>query len=380
MKKIIRLTGYLIPVFLLVGGVFSEETPKDDSSKSYSPYADQPHQTNVYWGDTHLHTKLSADSYMNGNRLTSDDAYRFARGDTITTSSGQQARLSRPLDFLVIADHAYNMGVLDAAEAGDQRILRTELGARWATWLNRLKESDAKKTSQIRAELEFDTAVRGNAGDNHFRHSVWKDVAALADKHNEPGSFTALIGFEWTSFVYNLHRVVIFQDAANRVGSIIPFTQYDSSDPERLWTFLDDYTQKTGGDVLAIPHNGNRSRGAMFALEDAKGNLFSTQYANTRSRWEPLYEVTQIKGDSETHLILSPTDEFADYETWPNTNKAGLTWYEKFRKLRNDTDYEKWFEEKNRDQPNTDWQRTYEYARSALKLGLKEQEIGRAHV
>ena len=184
-----------------------------------------------------------------------------------------------------------------------------------------------------------DVLVKGHVGDDQFRHSVWQDVTALADQHNEPGRFTALIGYEWTSLAYNLHRVVIFQDSAEKAGSIIPFTQYDSPDSEQLWSFFDGYTQQTGSNVLAIPHNGNLSLGTMFALQDAKGTQLSKQYASTCSRWEPLYEVTQIKGDGETHPIFSPTDEFADYETWDKVSKASLAAKEKYRKRSNYTDY-----------------------------------------
>ena len=344
-----------------------------NAENSYSPYAGQNDPTNVYWGDTHLHTNLSKDAYVNGNRLGPDEAYRFAKGETVTTSNGLKAHLRRPLDFLVIADHGINMGLLNAVEAKNQSILKTKLGERWATWLNKREEIGQAKSSKMLRELSSEMLVNGHVGDDQFRHSLWQDVTALADWHNDPGRFTALIGYEWTSIVYNLHRVVIFQDSADKAGRIIPFTQFDSPDPEKLWSFFEGYTRETGGDVLAIPHNGNLSMGVMFALQDAKGNRFSKQYANTRSRWEPLYEVTQIKGDGEAHPILSPTDEFADYETWDVVIKAAVEGRGKYGKLVNYTDYERWRDDKNDGQLNTDWQRTYEYARSALKLGLKEQ-------
>ena len=190
--------------------------------------------------------------------------------------------------------------------------------------------------------------------DPHIVESVWQDYTATAERYNEPGKFTALIGYEWTSnnSGNNLHRVVIFRDGKDKADMIVPFSALDSEDPAMLWKFLDAYQAKTGGEVLAIPHNGNLSNGRMFGLVDFEGHDLTRAYAETRARLEPVYEVTQIKGDGESHQFLSPNDEFAGYEVWDKGN-LDLTALKKPEMLQ------------------------YEYARSALKLGLKlEQQLG----
>ena len=319
------------------------------AKERYFPDAEQQFPANVYWGDTHLHTNLSVDAYLSNTLLGPDMAYRFARGDSITLANGEQFQIRRPLDFLVVADHAFNMGVMQAVTAGDTRLLDKAIAEQW---LKGLKEVDktaktdpdkaAKRKFQMYRKWGWGSAV----GNKEFRHSVWEKVTATADQYNDAGKFTAFIGFEWTP-KWNLesssmaHRVVIFEDSAEKADHIIPFSMFDSTDPEDLWDFLQRYQDKTNGDVLAIPHNSNLSQGSMFALHDGKGRPLTRSYAQTRSRWEPLLEVTQIKGDSETHPLLSPQDDFADYERW--------MWTE------------------------SDQDRTYEYARSALKLGLQQE-------
>jgi len=152
--------------------------------------------------------------------------------------------------------------------------------------------------------------------------SVWHDYTSIAERYNDPGRFTALIGYEWTSNNggNNQHRVVIFRDGKDKADQIVPFSAFDSENPAMLWKFLDGYTEKTGGDVLAIPHNGNLSNGRMFALVDFDGRGLTRDYAETRARLEPVYEVTQIKGDGEAHPFLSPNDEFAGFELWDKGN------------------------------------------------------------
>jgi hypothetical protein len=187
--------------------------------------------------------------------------------------------------------------------------------------------------------------------------TVWDREIAFAEQFNEPGRFTAFIGFEWTSIATqetpgNLHRVVIFKDGASKAEQVLPFSAADSIDPEKLWEYLAAYEEKTGGSVLAIAHNGNVSNGQMFPIERLNGRRVDKKYAQMRIRWEPLYEVTQMKGDGEAHPFLSPNDEFADYGTWDKGDIAGL-------------------------KPKEDWMLQYEYARSALQLGLElEEKLG----
>jgi hypothetical protein len=187
--------------------------------------------------------------------------------------------------------------------------------------------------------------------------TVWERQIDAAEKHNDPGRFTALIGYEWTSlntmqYPSNLHRVVIFKDDGDKPSQVLPFSTFDSYDPEKLWEYMAAYEEKTGGTVLAIPHNGNLSNGLMFSVERLNGEPIDRAYAETRMRWEPLYEVTQIKGDGEAHPKLSPSDEWADYGTWDKADIAGF-------------------------KPKEDWMLEYEYARSALQVGLQqEQKLG----
>ncbi len=297
---------------------------------SYSPEADRSYPTNVYWGDTHVHSGLSYDANNSGNRSSPSLAYRFARGDVVEASNGMPARLRRPLDFLVVADHAYALGVMASVQAGDPVLRQSTVG-------RGLVEAYLADTPGARNRVrgEVDRVWRDMGA---FNQTVWNRSVAVAEDFNEPGTFTTFAGYEWTSrgsdpngnpvgsrhrdpaapagIFGNLHRVVIFKDGPDKTNTIVPFSREDSFDPEDLWRFLARYEETTGGEVLAIPHNGNLSNGEMFALTTMDGQPFSTEYARTRDRWEPLYEVTQIKGDSETHPVLSPTDEFADFETW----------------------------------------------------------------
>lgn len=354
----------ILIVFLSVFIVYSTAVQAQDS---YSPYTTRNYPSTVYWGDTHLHTKLSFDAYRLANRLPPDDAYRFARGETVTASNGMRTRLHRPLDFLVVADHAEAMGVLSDLEDGDSVLLSTNAGRRM---LRRFKDSTQHGTTDPRTfqdllmmgkEYFWPWSRKQSDLSMSYTQSVWRRVTATADRYNDPSRFTAFIGYEWSSTGNargNLHRVVIFKDGAKKVNQVLPFSASDSSDPEALWTYLAQYEQKTGGEVLAIPHNGNLSNGEMFSLLNFAGEPLTRSYAASRSRWEPLYEVTQMKGDSEAHPFLSPTDEFADYETWNSWQgkslPAGREWNEAEKVLKEG-----------------------EYARSAFKRGLALQvELG----
>ncbi|MEO0997039.1 MAG: DUF3604 domain-containing protein, partial [Pseudomonadota bacterium] len=270
----------------------------------------------VYWGDLHLHSRYSFDSYSFGNTtLAPDDAYRFAKGETVIASSGQPARLGRALDFLAVTDHAEFLGVLAAIEDGDAAIAATDLGRRWRGWLD-----DGDIIAVLNEYIDYVNLRREPPNDvsRAFLNGIWRDIAAAADRHNEPGRFTAFIGYEWTSMIDgdNLHRVVLFRDDAKTVGDIVPFSALDSRDPEDLWAALAAYEAGSGGRALAIPHNGNLSDGSMFATQTLGGRRLDRRYAEIRRHWEPVVEVTQVKGDGETHPLLSPADAFADFENW----------------------------------------------------------------
>jgi hypothetical protein len=326
--------------------------------KIYSPYverkvSDAKFAEGVYWGDTHMHTSYSTDAGMMGNRLGPEQAYRFARGEEVIASHGMRARLIRPLDFLVVSDHAENLGLAPYIDESNPDLLTSE----WGRMVHDLVK-DGKSREAFQAWLD-DAVTKGNdpIGNPKMARSVWDRQLAFADQFNEPGKFTALAGFEWTSIATqqtpgNLHRVVIFKDGADKVSQVLPFSAFDSIDPEDLWKYMAAYEAKTGGSVLAIAHNGNVSNGQMFAVERLNGRPIDRKYAEMRARFEPLYEVTQIKGDGEAHPFLSPNDEFADYGTWDKSDIAGFN-------------------------PKEDWMLKHEYARSALQIGMQlEEKLG----
>ncbi len=274
----------------------------------------------VFWGDLHVHSNLSFDSNSFGNQnLGPEAAYRFARGETVKTSSGQRAKLSRPLDFLMVADHAEYLGYLTGLQNEDEIALSSALGKRWRGYLQGsegmgpiMDEYVAMVTGTMPQEVPSKA----------FTATVWQDVIDVAERYNEPGKFTAFAGYEWTSMPggRNMHRVVVFKDGPEKTGQIIPFSALESDDPEKLWEFLAQYESSTKGKVLAIAHNGNLSGGLMFDDITLTGERITSQYAKKRMRWEPVYEVTQVKGDGEAHPLLSPDDEFADFETWDETD------------------------------------------------------------
>jgi len=302
---------------ILVGGIclFASITAAG-GERHYSPAVGEDFPRNVYWGDTHLHTNLSPDAAAGGNRkFGHDEAYRLARGEVVTAHNGMPVRLNRPLDFLVVADHSEYMGLFPGLNASDPNLLATETGRRWRSMLEAGPDEAAKIL------VEFGDALRNRKDvlkSPKFKKSVWRTVVEKAEAYNDPGRFTAFIGYEWSSGRGggNMHRIVIFEDGAERTEQIIPFDSFEGDRPRELWQFMQNYEKATGGQVLAIPHNANASAGLMFALADSDGNEMTTEYARNRARWEPLLEVTQFKGDSETHPFVSPNDEFADYESW----------------------------------------------------------------
>ncbi len=324
----------------------------------YSPYAGRDFPSGVYWGDTHLHTDISMDAGAFGNRLGLDEAYRFARGEEVESTNGGPVRLSRPLDFLVIADHSDNMGFFPDMFAGKEHILSDPTGK---DWYERVKRGEgvgvALELIGLFSQGEFPEALIYKPDSQPYK-DAWAKTVAAAEEFNDPGKFTAFIGYEWTSLVRgnNMHRVVIYKDDGDKGGSMVPFTTIapeGSTNPRDLWTWMEGYEEKTGGEVLAIAHNGNLANGIMFPMEvQNDGKEIDISYVERRARWEPLYEATQIKGDGETHPLLSPDDEFADFETWDIGNL-------------------------DVSQAKTDDMLPGEYAREALKRGLLlEEKLG----
>jgi hypothetical protein len=284
----------------------------------YSPYAGRNHPTRVYWGDTHLHTSNSGDAFAYGTRLDPESAYRFARGEEIEYTPGKGTKLSQPLDFLVIADHAVGLGIGAEIYSGNPKLITDPTIKRWHEMMQKGGQESARAAGElIRAHSSgtLPGLITDPKSAVPLLRSVWNSYIRLADRYNTPGQFTALIGYEWTSVPggNNLHRVVVFRDDQNKTNQIIPFSAWVSEDPEKLWEFLSNYEQNTGGQVLAIPHNSNLSNGRMFAMVDFEGTSLDEAYVKQRIRWEPLVEITQIKGASETHPLLSPDDDFAGY-------------------------------------------------------------------
>jgi hypothetical protein len=324
-----------LSVALLIGPattVFAQITPAKESlsglypGKAYSPYAERSFPVQVYWGDTHLHTGLSMDAGLFGARIGLDDAYRFARGEQVTASSGQPARLGRPLDWLVIADHSDGMGFFTDLAAGNPNILKFDQAKPWYEGLQAGGEASVAAALSLigtfsQGKIDPEMMAEYSPGGKTYR-SIWEKVVDAAERFNDPGSFTALIGFEWTSLVMgnNLHRNVIFREGAAKAGQVVPYTTQapvGSTDPLDLYEYLENYEASTGGSALALAHNGNLSNGIMFPVDaQYTGRRIDDDYVKARAKWEPLYETTQIKGDGEAHPLLSPDDAFANYETW----------------------------------------------------------------
>ena len=326
------------------------------SKPGYSPYAGRTFPTMPLFGDTHLHTGYSMDAGAFGARLTPRDAYRFARGEEIASNSGQPVKLSRPLDFLVVADHSDGMGFFPQLMGGDPTLLATPQGRKWYDEIRGGKGAEAA----IDIIVSFSNGKLPNGfptpGTSAYRNA-WQETIKAAEAYNEPGRFTAVIGYEWTSNTggNNLHRNVIFRGGGAQAMLVEPFTTLaplGSDNPADLWKWMAAAEQKTGSEVLAIPHNGNLSNGRMFPMVEAFGKKLDRDYVETRAKWERLYEVTQTKGTGEAHPFLSPNDEFANFEIWDKGNLDGSV-------------------AKTRDMLE------FEYARSALLNGLRlEAQLG----
>ncbi len=333
-----------------LGGLYADKPP-------YSPYAGRNYPTRPMFGDTHLHTSFSMDAGAFGARIDPAGAYRFARGEQVVSSSGQPVKLSRPLDFLVVADHSDGMGFFPRVYAGAPEIMADEQGRRW----NQMVHDGRGAVAALEIVGSFgrgliSPSIMPSPGSTPYR-DAWSATIAAAEAANTPGIFTAFIGFEWTSNTNsnNLHRNVIYRDGADKAGQMEPYTTLKplgSDNPMDLWAWMAGYERRTGGQLLAIAHNGNLSNGIMFPVVEAFGRKLDLDYVQQRAKWERLYEVTQTKGDGEAHPLLSPNDEFADFETWDKCNL--------------DASIKK-----------TPEMLEFEYARSALKNGLAlERRLG----
>jgi len=293
----------------------------------YSPYADRNFPTLPLFGDTHLHTSYSMDAGAFGAKLTPRDANRFARGEQLLSNTGQPVKLSRPLDFLVVADHSDGFGFFPQLMSGDPTLLAEPQGRKWYDQIRGGQGAEAAIDiiqSFGRGQMPKGFPLPGTSA---YRNA-WQEVIKAAETYNEPGRFTSFIGYEWTSNTggNNLHRNVIFRGNGNQAALVEPYTTLKpkgSDNPVDLWKWMAAAEEKTGSELLAIAHNGNLSNGRMFPMVEAFGKKIDNEYAQTRAKWERLYEVTQTKGTGEAHPYLSPNDEFAEFELWDKGNLDG---------------------------------------------------------
>ena len=316
------------------------------ADEDYLPAPDEDYPSEVYWGDTHLHTRNSPDAYSLGNmNLSQADAYRFARGQSLRAHNGMRVRLRRPLDFLVVSDHSEYLGGHFRFAINDTLVMDTEVAKGW--------QQLAQSGDHLEIVLAFSDSIDSERRSEipvfpkDVQHEIWREVAQTSDEYYQPGKFTTLTGYEWTAMRdgNNLHRVVVFADDMRKTGQVAPFSGQDSTDARDLWRWLEAYETKTGGQAIAIPHNANLSNGLQFPDLTRDGEAPDIEYAKLSSRWEPVYEVTQVKGDAESHPTLSPNDEFADFENWDQVN-IGMS------------------------AEKEDWMLAHEYARGVLKIGL----------
>ncbi|MGI9287218.1 MAG: DUF3604 domain-containing protein [Pseudomonadales bacterium] len=327
----------------------------------------------LLWGDTHLHTTYSSDAYTNDNLLAGPDvAYRYARGMPVEHPYHKaRVQIETPLDFLVVSDHAEYLGQIrnlhrNGVDTSDLGLIDTvkawvaeyvlggaiDGGEGRSLFVSILPDpdltplQDAENSSLESSNLSLIPMPK------QVEVDTWRIITDTADAYNEPGVFTALIGWEWSSIPggANLHRVVVSDSDAAIAQKYDPFGLDDSPFPEDLWAWLEKTSAATGADFAAIPHNSNISKGYMFSDQSLRGERMTADYATLRAKWERVAEITQIKGDSETHSSLSPEDEFADFENYPFYIQRKFTEYQPQRG---------------------------DFIRSALKLGLElEQQLG----
>ena len=289
----------------------SKETEEQIRTEGFNEFR------NAYFGQTHQHTGWSFDEAIYNVKLGPDNSYRHARGEKVKHPTGFDVQLKLPLDFMVVSDHAEYLGVLIKMFDPNNPLSKHPLADAIVNSGDDVLKSTKAFYGLVTKTIQPDGSTKPDSILNspELKKSVWDEYVAITDKYYEPGKFTTLAGYEWSSQpnMSNLHRNVIFKDTKNLP---IPFSYFDSQKPEDLWTWM-DAQRNNGLELLAIPHNGNLSNGLMFALSDSDGKPITKAYAESRARNEKLTEIIQTKGQSETHPLMAPNDEFAyDFELW----------------------------------------------------------------
>jgi hypothetical protein len=299
--------------------------PATDAAPSVPvPAPDTPEfPEQVYWGDTHVHTGWSGDAGLDGAITSPEDAYKLARGEKVKSNTGLDVQLERPFDWFLVSDHSDAMGTINEIIAGNPEMLADENVRRWSEALN---SGDEKRAADAKSEA----IVMQSQGkspkvmmDPKWMVSAWEKTIDAAEKYNEPGKFTTFIAYEWTVNAGggdNLHRNIIYRGGGENAKTRLPLTTFETQDPEDLWAWMASFEQETGDRLLAIPHNGNLSNGRMFEEQRFDGSPMTAEWAETRQKYERLFEVTQFKGQSESHPYLSPNDEFAAWDLWDRGN------------------------------------------------------------
>lgn len=310
--------------------------------------------TDAYFGDTHVHTGWSADAGFDGAVKTPVEAYRLASGEEVIANSNIKVKLNRPYDWFMVTDHSDAMGVINKVVEGNEEMLLDDVVRGWSEALNSGDEAAAAAAKSELIVMQSEERLPSVVMDPKWMRLAWEETVDAAEHFYRPGEFTTFIAFEWTVNAdggNNLHRNVIYRDGAERTRPRLPLTTFQTQDPLDLWRWMAEYEESTGGQVLAIPHNGNLSNGRMFEERQFDGSAMSKGWAELRARYEPLFELTQMKGQSESHPALSPEDEFADWDIWDKGNLAV--------KEKEDGDIQ------------------FEYWREALKAGLRiEEQLG----
>ncbi len=355
-----RYIIHFLPVLALIiigssCGTSQTDSESEDQSTdtAATPEITRDPLKNVFWGDTHVHTGWSMDAGLDGAVLTPTDAYRFALGEEVESNSGLRAKLKYPYDWFMITDHSDGMGVVNKIIEGNEEMMAVEVVKGWGEAINEGGEAAAAAKSEL-IRMQANGELPEIVMDPKWMVSAWEETIKAAEEFYVPGEFTTFIAYEWTVNADggdNLHRNVIFRDGADEAMQVIPLTTFETQNPVKLWEWMQNYEQTTGGKALAIPHNGNMSNGRMFIEQQFDGSSMTREWAEMRARYEPLYELYQIKGQSEAHPSLSPTDEFAAFDLWDRGNLI----------LR----------------PKKEGDYKYEYWREALKSGLRiEQQLG----